>query len=226
VSRQATSLTRAEIRNLEKIGPASMARPSKEQRAAAGGPAWEGRRSEIIRIAAELFDRQGYAQTSVDQIARAANLQKASLYHYCDSKADLLVQVHNDFMDLLFRKLRDIEVRGEAPEIQLRSVVLDIVSLMSTHRAYVRTLFEHYREAPEKDRRRIAMLRRKYEDTVMNIVEKGIADGSLRDIDPHYVTMTIFGAANWTYQWYGRSGGDVARVSDAICAVLFEGLRS
>ncbi len=198
----------------------------KDERAVAGGAAWEQKRSEIVRAAASLFDSQGYAQTTVDQIARAANLQKASLYHYCDSKADLLVQIHDDFMELLFTKLRRTQSTNATPEEKLRGVIHDIVSLMATHHAYVRSLFEHYRETPEAERRRITKLRREYEDAVIQLVEEGLEDGSLNaQVSPYYSAMTLFGAVNWSYQWFPRAGGDIDAVAEAISQVVFTGLR-
>jgi TetR/AcrR family transcriptional regulator, cholesterol catabolism regulator len=202
------------------------ARSIKENRAAAGGAAWENRRSEIIGIAVQLFDRYGYAHTSMDQIAYAASLGKASLYHYCDSKSDLLVQIHNDFMDLLFKKLDDIERQNLPPQEQLKAVVFHIVSLADTHGPYLRTYLEHYREAPMRDRRVIGARRRRYEEVVGKMVTDAIDLGIFREIDPSFATMTIFGSANWTYQWYGRLGGDPVKTAEAMWDVLFHGLSS
>ncbi|WP_168588576.1 TetR/AcrR family transcriptional regulator [Saccharopolyspora sp. ASAGF58] len=178
-----------------------------------------------MRVTASLFDSQGYEQTNVDQIAHAANLKKESLYHYCDSKSDLLVQSHSDFMDLLFPKLRRARSSDLSAEGKLRTVINDIVSLMTTHHPYVRSLFERYRETPLEDRRRITARWREYEEAVVELVKDGIADGTLRAASPYFAAMTIFGAANWSYQWFDRSGTDVKQVADAFADSLFVGLQ-
>ena len=49
-----------------------------------------GRRREIDAVAGELFHAQGYAATSVRDIARALDMQGASLYAHVTSKEDLL----------------------------------------------------------------------------------------------------------------------------------------
>src|SRR5690554_5047669 len=54
------------------------------------------RAEPIMYIAEKLFHKQGYAQTSMDDIARAAGLLKGSLYYYMDSKEDLLFRIVED----------------------------------------------------------------------------------------------------------------------------------
>lgn len=185
---------------------------------------WERRRAGIIHQAAILFDRDGYTNTSMNDIAVAAKLQKASLYHYCTSKTDILAQIHNDFMKLLFDRLELIP-RGEtSPKDRLRAIVTDIITLMDTHRPYVRTFFEHYRELPAGPRREITSRRRLYEDAVITMIKDGIADSTLRKVDPYYAAMAVFGTCNWAYQWYGRGKRDPKQVADALWDIIARGL--
>jgi AcrR family transcriptional regulator len=195
------------------------------QTAKPSATAWELRRAEIVRQAALLFDRDGYSNTSMNSIAVAANLQKASLYHYCESKTDLLVQIHNDFMKLLFDRLESVPRGDTPPEERLRAVVRHIVSLMHTHRPHVRTFFEHYRELPPGPRREIASRRRLYEDSVVGMLRDGVDDSAFRQVDPYYATMAVFGVCNWVYQWYGREPGrDPDEVADALWDLIAHGI--
>jgi AcrR family transcriptional regulator len=50
-------------------------------------------RSAILRAASDLFGRQGYAATSVDQIAAAAGVAKGAVYHHFASKERLFEPV-------------------------------------------------------------------------------------------------------------------------------------
>src|ERR1700750_2985463 len=51
---------------------------------------WLRRQREIYDVAARVFHEKGYEQTSMDDIADAVGLLKGSLYHYINSKEDLL----------------------------------------------------------------------------------------------------------------------------------------
>jgi len=55
----------------------------------------ESRQEAILGAAMALFDRQGYASTTVDEVAAAAGLSKGSIYNYFDSKQDLFTQLFN-----------------------------------------------------------------------------------------------------------------------------------
>lgn len=58
-------------------------------------------RERLITTAAELFRRQGYAQTGVNQIIQEANATSGSFYHFFPAKEDLLLAVV-DHMALVF----------------------------------------------------------------------------------------------------------------------------
>lgn len=192
-------------------------RKRRSSRADQNGDAWEARRAEIVEEAARLFDEDGYAQTNMYAIAEAADLQKASLYHYFQSKTDLLVQIHNDYIQALFDKLESVP-RGEVPsDERLRAVVYHIVEFMKTRRHFVRIFFEYSREIPPGPRRKILSRRKAYRETVIEIVSDGIAEGLFREVDPYYATMAIFGMTNWVYQWYESSPGtDPDHIADAF----------
>jgi AcrR family transcriptional regulator len=53
----------------------------------------KNREHEIVQVAIELFASKGYEQTSMDDIAAALGILKGSLYHYIESKRDLLAKV-------------------------------------------------------------------------------------------------------------------------------------
>ncbi|QIZ38011.1 TetR/AcrR family transcriptional regulator [Saccharopolyspora sp. ASAGF58] len=195
--------------------------------AATSTAAFEQRRAEIVELAAQLFDANGYAQTNMISIARAASLRKASLYHYFRSKAEILVYIHRAHTEALFADLEKASVPGTAPEQRLRSVTHAIVHRMRYHKHSVRVFFEHDRELPPDAAREIKALRRRYRMAVIGIIEDGIREGSIRPIDPYYATMAVFGVTNWVYQWFE---GDPGHNPDKLGAILWDfvwhGLRS
>jgi len=55
--------------------------------------AFQIRKETILQHARHLFANRGYAETSMDDIAHACSIQKASLYHYFESKQEILQQM-------------------------------------------------------------------------------------------------------------------------------------
>ena len=64
--------------------------PPKEPRRAAKSGA---RRAEIIRRATECFDRLGYANTTLDDIARAVGIKREGIYYYFRNRAQILLEI-------------------------------------------------------------------------------------------------------------------------------------
>jgi len=56
-------------------------------------PGYDTQREQILARAAELFARQGYSATSMNQVAEACGVSKPSLYHYVRDKDQLLVEI-------------------------------------------------------------------------------------------------------------------------------------
>jgi AcrR family transcriptional regulator len=72
-------------------GPAGAVRPSTRPRVSGESKAAKAEvtRRRLVGAARKLFGRQGYADTSVDQVARAAGVTKGALYHHFRDKDDL-----------------------------------------------------------------------------------------------------------------------------------------
>lgn len=65
-------------------------------------------KEEIVRIAIEVFRKQGYNRTSMSDLAQACGLQKGSFYHYFNSKEALMRGVLDTLHQYYKRKLFSI----------------------------------------------------------------------------------------------------------------------
>ncbi len=76
----------------------------------------QGRKKlRILRAATELFEKQGYRKTSVDEIARKAEVAKGTVYLYYENKAKLLVEAIARQKLALWSRLAPL-FNGEVPE--------------------------------------------------------------------------------------------------------------
>jgi TetR/AcrR family transcriptional regulator, cholesterol catabolism regulator len=166
----------------------------------------EERKAEIVLTAAQLFDEAGYANTTMEDIARAVGIAKPTLYHYFPSKDEILYDIHGEFIDLLIDRHNQRLAVGLGPEQQLLEVIADILELMETHRGHVRVFFEHYRELPAAQQATIKVKRDSYEKAVETIFREGCESGVFRDLDPRLASLATFGMCNWGYQWYQAAG--------------------
>jgi AcrR family transcriptional regulator len=62
-------------------------------------------RTELLRVARELFAARGYADVGTEEIVRAAHLTRGALYHHFEDKRDLFRAVHNQLADELLQRI-------------------------------------------------------------------------------------------------------------------------
>ncbi|MDE3133257.1 MAG: helix-turn-helix transcriptional regulator [Acidobacteriota bacterium] len=68
-----------------------MAPSGREQSVQRGGSLGRGARARILAAAAELFARQGFNATSINELRAAARVSKRTLYQHFDSKDELIL---------------------------------------------------------------------------------------------------------------------------------------
>jgi len=61
----------------------------------------EGRRQAMLAAAARLFKEQGFARTSMDEIAAAAGLSVATAYNYFKTKGEICIAIYKADRDLV-----------------------------------------------------------------------------------------------------------------------------
>lgn len=162
----------------------------------------------------------------MDEVARAAGITKASIYHHVSGKEALLARGLDRALTALFATLDEPAVRRDKPRERLRSIVALVAEVTMHMLPEVSVLF---RVRGNSKTERIAMeRRRKFDSIVSDLVRRAQRDGSIRkDIDPGLLTRLIFGMSNSVVEWYRPSGRAAARdIAEAISRLIFEGARA
>lgn len=142
------------------------------------------RRTQIRRVAAELFDARGYRETSMEDIATAIGIKKASLYYYFEGKDQLLVELHEEMIELIISQQQArIERADLSPQQMLLEIMADLVRLQETHPGYSKIFFERYRELPDEVRAAISAKRDHYQSMLVDVLRDGMRVGEFGAID-------------------------------------------
>jgi AcrR family transcriptional regulator len=185
----------------------------------------EAKRDAILAAAAHAFVRDGYAATSIDDIAARLNVSKPTLYYYVGSKQALLGACFDRALDAYSEAVAPDELNSECARERLRQVVHRYVEITTTvfgrclHRVPDLELMPDIRD-------RLRNVKRQVDGRIRELIRLGIRDGSLRSADVRMSTFAISGAMNSIAQWYSPEGplepGDIAeRLWDSFA----EGLR-
>ncbi len=189
---------------------------------------YEGRRQEVVALAARVFAQQGYDATTIDDLVEATGLQRGGLYHYIGGKQDLLIAIHESFLHPLLAQGRAIAVQELEPEAALRALAHALMENIARYRDQVTVFFHEWRTI-EGDPRwtQIRQERREFEDLIGAVLERGVREGTFRVTDPRITLLGFLGMINYTPQWFepeGRYGPGA--IADQFCDVFLTGIRA
>lgn len=178
----------------------------------------------IVDVAVQVFLRHGYDGASLDQVAEAAGITKASIYYHAEGKEALLKHGAGRALDALFAVLEEpAAIEGRALD-RLKHVVRRTVEITVKRLPEVALLLR-VRGNTETERW-ILDRRRRFDRLVAKIVDEAQAKGELRaDIEAGLITRLLFGMLNSITEWYRPGGGlNVDDVVAAATRIAFNGL--
>jgi AcrR family transcriptional regulator len=184
------------------------------------------RRTQITDRAARMFQQHGYAATSMQQIATAVGLSKASLYYYVRSKDDLL-----------FVMLEEVNLAGETivsqvsamsitPLERLAAYLRSWASFNVTHIAKVAVYSRELDQLAPGRRRILIAGRDQRREFAIELVRAARVAGQVGpDVDPEAVGHLALGMVGHMHTWYRPGTGLAAsELGDLIAAMVTGGL--
>jgi AcrR family transcriptional regulator len=183
--------------------------------------------ARLLAAATELFAEKGFDATSVQEVVQRARVTKGALYHYFDSKQDLLYEIYHSIISVQLAELERILAAGGPADQTLRAIT---VSLVKTTAARLDQAVVFGREMHRLDQNRLAAVRsdrRRYHDLVRDVVARAQAAGHFAPVaDADTVTQVIFGVVNQLPIWYRPSGTkSPAQLGNEIADLILAGLR-
>jgi AcrR family transcriptional regulator len=167
----------------------------------------EARRRELLDAALDIFSRQGYRATSMQDIAKKLKVGKASLYHYVDSKEAVLIQLYEEVLRENVAAARAVAESDDSGLHALKEVLVQRVVYTCRNQRLLRVFFEEEAELPPRQRAQLIAVRREYEDTLLLLIQRAHESGEITEpAHPRVLVNTILGAANWAYKWYDPRG--------------------
>lgn len=158
-------------------------------------------RSVIMQEAAKLFFQKGYHAATMDDLAEAVRLNKATVYYYFKSKANLLFEIIHTSQEEVLTMIQAAPSEI-APEDQLRQFIVDTVLFLAQHRVEAGVFFqeESYLDQwlSETQVEMIRSRQRKWEDLAESIVRNGQKHGAFdADLDCWVVAEVFLGMMHW-----------------------------
>jgi AcrR family transcriptional regulator len=183
---------------------------------------YDRRQQEVADAAARLFAERGFESASMADLTGATGLAAGGLYHYFDSKEQLLISICDQLLVPLLVEAREIVGEDATPQEHLRRLIAAWVSHIEAHLHHM-LVFQQARHVIEREPqwRAVRKRRRDFEAILDGVLEQGERDGVFRFDDRALALLAVLGMVNYTPQWFrprGRlSAAEIASgYSDAI----------
>jgi len=166
---------------------------------------YDDQRDMILAQAGLLFARRGYPATSMNQVAEACGLSKATLYHYYKDKYTLLVNIAEAHVTRLAAIVEEVAARRLPAEQRLRELILSLVREYATAQSAHRVLTEDVKFLEADDRQRVL----DQERAVVRGFSRAVValrpdlEGTVMGMP---LTMLLFGMVNWMFTWMKPEG--------------------
>lgn len=165
--------------------------------------------ADRIRSAAlRLFAQKGFAAVGIRELAEAAGLSSASLYHHMGTKDELLVAIMDDGQT----RLSDIATAALdgviRPEIRLARLVQVHVVMHAVYHLECRVVDTELRSLAGEDRARVVGARDEYQQLWASALSDGIADGTFSVEQPRLTVLALLDLCTGVAEWF-RPGGEL-----------------
>jgi TetR/AcrR family transcriptional regulator, cholesterol catabolism regulator len=182
-------------------------------------------REDILEAAAQVFRQKGFHGASMQDIAKAVNLQKPSLYHHVSSKQEILLALLDRALELLLERISAISNQDIPADKKLQQMVRVYLQILAENMDLSAVLLFEHRSLERKQHARHVPNRDKFEALWRNVLEEGVAAKLFVCDDPALTTRAILGIMNWTITWYHPDGLlDINDIADRYSNLLLKGL--
>jgi AcrR family transcriptional regulator len=183
------------------------------------------KRADIVQAAAQIFRQKGYHATSMQDIADAVHLQKASLYHHVESKQDILLEILDHALERLTADISGVVDSDLSPTLKLRLALRAYTSRLNEDRDLAAVLLLEYRGLDSRLRARHVARRDRVDQLWRKLVQEGIDAGEFRRVDPVLTSFALLGVQNWMITWF-RDGGRLtaAQAAEGFADLFLKGL--
>ena len=177
----------------------------------------------LTDVALRVFADRGYDGASMDDVARAAGITKASIYHHVSGKEALLERGLGRALDALFAILDEPAAREGRAIGRLRHIVERVAEVTLRLLPELTVLFRV--NGSSKSERNALDRRRAFDRLVTDIIAQAQREGDVRrDLDSRLLARLIFGMSNSVVEWYRSGSLTREAIAHAVVAIAFDGI--
>lgn len=178
------------------------------------------RKTSIGVVAARLFDKKGYLETSLKDISVEAKLSKGCIYHYFSSKHEILYFILDAYMDHLLAGLEEELGNITDNSSKIKHIMFRHLMLYNNKVPEARAILVDANNLPEEYYKAIAFKQRKYAKTLTDVLSSFFNDNMPME-KLRAISYILFGMCNSIMHWHNPDGPIKLEELSAICYDIF-----
>jgi TetR/AcrR family transcriptional regulator, fatty acid metabolism regulator protein len=189
----------------------------------------EDKRRQLLDAAVRVFARKGFHASRVGDIAEEAGVAHGLLYHYFESKDQVLEAVFHENWSVLLARIASVEETEEPAADQLRHIATIVLRTWLHLPDVVTVVIREFGRSPELAER-LGELTQPI-DAIQRVIERGVARGEFRkDVDPRFAAAVVYGSIDelltaWVLGRLPAEEEDVAAAERTLLEVSLLGLQ-
>jgi len=188
------------------------------------------KRRTILDAAIRVFARQGFHSARVSDIASEAGVAYGLVYHYFDSKEQMLNELFTERWSLLLEAIRQADTELDSPRAKLEAASGFIIESYRHNPELMKVIIvEVTRAANSFGRTHLPEIREAY-DEIAKIVSDAQAAGEFRDdVPPDFAAQLFYGAieqllTGWIFEVVPGDDEDYERAKGLVVETICGGL--
>jgi AcrR family transcriptional regulator len=192
-------------------------------------PATQQKFDALLAAAAALIAEKGFEATSMRDVSRAMDVSLAGLYHYAESKEELLYQIQYRTFASLLAAQQEVAARPGTAEERLRRLIVGHLAFFSSHPNELKVCTYELESLRGERYQTTEGLRRRYyrlmADTLSELMTEPGRNGGASRASRH-TALYLFGMLNWIFMWYDPARyGSVEQIGEEMIELVLHGVR-
>ena len=190
--------------------------------------ATEQKSDTVFAAAAALIAEKGFEATSMRDVSSALDVSLAGLYHYFESKEELLYQIQYRTFASLLAAQQEVAAQPGPPEERLRRLVIGHLRFFDQHPNELKVCTYELQSLGGERYRTTEAVRRRYYRLMARVLADVMgepADSKEESRASRHTALYVFGMLNWIFMWYDPSRhGDVEQLGEEMVDLVLNGV--
>src|SRR5215813_5350950 len=185
---------------------------------------FDRRLAGVLAHATRIFCEKGYEGASMRDLSRATGMSLAGLYHYFESKEELLYLIQKHTFTTIIETLREKLEGSTDPEERLRIFIHNHLAYSLDNKQAMKVLVHEDETLKNGRGAEIAAIKREYYHICFDLLED-LRQSKGLEFSGRLAVLSLFGMINWIHTWHNpRVDADAAALAQQMGDIFLRGV--